>query len=41
LAEGQYDSVRVAALLNPANATIAETTLLGVQEAARAIGLQV
>jgi putative ABC transport system substrate-binding protein len=34
-------AVRVAVLLNPANATTAETTLRDVQEAARAIGLQI
>ena len=34
-------AVRVAVLLNPANATSAETTLRGVQEAARIIGLQI
>ena len=34
-------AVRVAVLVNPANATIAETTLRDVQEAARAIGLQI
>ena len=34
-------AVRVAVLLNPANATSAETTLRDVQEAARAIGLQI
>ena len=34
-------AVRVAVLVNPANATIAETTLREVQEAARAIGLQI
>jgi ABC-type uncharacterized transport system substrate-binding protein len=33
-------AVRVAALLNPTNTTNAETTLRNVQEAARAIGLQ-
>jgi putative tryptophan/tyrosine transport system substrate-binding protein len=33
-------AVRVAVLLNPANATIAETTLRGTQEAARVLGLQ-
>jgi putative ABC transport system substrate-binding protein len=33
-------AVRVAVLLNPANATTAEATLRNVQEAARAIGLQ-
>jgi putative ABC transport system substrate-binding protein len=33
-------AVRVAALLNPTNATNAETTLEHVQEAARVIGLQ-
>jgi putative ABC transport system substrate-binding protein len=32
---------RVAVLLNPAGATVAETTLRGVQEAARIIGLQI
>jgi putative tryptophan/tyrosine transport system substrate-binding protein len=32
---------RVAVLVNPANATNTETTLRGVQEAARAIGLQI
>jgi putative ABC transport system substrate-binding protein len=34
-------AVRVAVLLNPANATAAETTLRDVQEAARIIGLQI
>ena len=34
-------AVRVAVLLNPANAPVAETTLREVQEAARAIGLQI
>jgi putative tryptophan/tyrosine transport system substrate-binding protein len=34
-------AVRVALLLDPANATTAETTLRDVKEAARAIGLQV
>jgi putative tryptophan/tyrosine transport system substrate-binding protein len=34
-------AVRVAVLVNPANATAAETTLRGVQEAARVIGLQI
>jgi putative ABC transport system substrate-binding protein len=34
-------AVRVAVLLNPASATIAETTLREAQEAARAIGLQI
>jgi putative ABC transport system substrate-binding protein len=34
-------AVRVAVLFNPDNATVAETTLRGVQEAARAIGLQI
>jgi putative tryptophan/tyrosine transport system substrate-binding protein len=34
-------AVRVAALVNPADVTQAETTLSGVQEAARAIGLQI
>ena len=34
-------AVRVAVLVNPANATVAETTLREVQEAARAIGLQI
>ena len=34
-------AVRVAVLVNPANATSAETTLRDVQEAARAIGLQI
>jgi putative tryptophan/tyrosine transport system substrate-binding protein len=34
-------AARVAVLLNPANAPIAETTLRAVQEAARAIGLQI
>src|SRR5215471_19193399 len=33
-------AVRVAVLLNPANATVAETTLRDVQQAARTIGLQ-
>ena len=33
-------AVRVAVLLNPANVTVAETTLRVVQEAARTIGLQ-
>jgi hypothetical protein len=32
--------VRVAALLNPANATVTETTLRDVQQAARTTGLQ-
>jgi putative ABC transport system substrate-binding protein len=34
-------AVRVAALVNPANATSAESTLRDVQEAARTIGLQI
>jgi putative ABC transport system substrate-binding protein len=34
-------AVRVAVLVNPANATNTETTLRGAQEAARAIGLQI
>jgi putative ABC transport system substrate-binding protein len=34
-------AVRVAVLVNPANATTAETTLQDVQEAARALGLQI
>jgi len=34
-------AVRVAVLVNPANATAAETTLREVQEAARTIGLQI
>jgi putative tryptophan/tyrosine transport system substrate-binding protein len=34
------NAVRVAVLVNPANATIAETTLRGTQEAARVLGLQ-
>jgi len=34
-------AVRLAVLVNPANATLAETTLRDVQEAARAIGLQI
>jgi putative tryptophan/tyrosine transport system substrate-binding protein len=34
-------AVRVAVLLNPANVTLAEATLRDVQEAARAIGLQI
>ena len=34
-------AVRVAVLVNPANATNTETTLRDVQEAARAIGLQI
>ena len=34
-------AVRVAVLVNPANAAAAETTLRDVQEAARAIGLQI
>jgi putative ABC transport system substrate-binding protein len=34
-------AVRVAAIFNPDSATIAETTLRDVQEAARAIGLQI
>jgi putative tryptophan/tyrosine transport system substrate-binding protein len=34
-------AVRVAVLINPANATIAETTLRDVQEAAQTIGLQI
>jgi putative ABC transport system substrate-binding protein len=33
-------ALRVAVLLNPANATVAETTLRDVQQAARTIGLQ-
>jgi putative tryptophan/tyrosine transport system substrate-binding protein len=35
------NAVRVAVLLNPAEPTAAETTLRGVQEAARTIGLQI
>jgi putative ABC transport system substrate-binding protein len=34
-------AVRVAVLVNPANATIAETTLRDAQKASRAIGLQI
>jgi putative ABC transport system substrate-binding protein len=34
-------AVRVALLVNPANATVAETTLRDVREAARALGLQI
>jgi len=34
-------AVRVAVLVNPANISIAETTLRGVQEATRTIGLQI
>jgi putative ABC transport system substrate-binding protein len=34
-------AVRVAVLINPANVTIAETTLRGVQEAAPILGLQI
>jgi putative ABC transport system substrate-binding protein len=34
-------AVRVAVLVNPANATVAETTLRDVSEAARTIGLQI
>jgi putative tryptophan/tyrosine transport system substrate-binding protein len=34
-------AVRVAVLVNPANVTVAETTLQDVQEAARVIGLQI
>jgi ABC-type uncharacterized transport system substrate-binding protein len=34
-------AIRVAVLLNPANATTTETTLRDIQEAARAIGLQI
>jgi putative ABC transport system substrate-binding protein len=34
-------AIRVAVLVNPGNATTAETTLRDVQEAARAIGLQI
>jgi putative ABC transport system substrate-binding protein len=34
-------AVRFAVLLNPANATVTETTLREVQEAARTIGLQI
>ena len=34
-------AVRVAVLVNPANASAAETTLRGVQEAAPTIGLQI
>jgi putative tryptophan/tyrosine transport system substrate-binding protein len=34
-------AVRVAVLVNPGNATVAEATLRDVQEAARAIGLQI
>jgi putative tryptophan/tyrosine transport system substrate-binding protein len=33
-------AIRVAVLVNPANATITETTLRGTQEAARVLGLQ-
>jgi putative ABC transport system substrate-binding protein len=35
------NAVRVAVLINPANATVAETTSRDVQEAARVIGLQI
>jgi putative ABC transport system substrate-binding protein len=35
------NAVRIAVLANPANATIAESTLREVQEAARIIGLQI
>jgi putative tryptophan/tyrosine transport system substrate-binding protein len=35
------EAVRVAVLLNPANAPVTETTLREVQEAARVIGLQI
>jgi putative tryptophan/tyrosine transport system substrate-binding protein len=34
-------AVRVAVLINPANAPVAETTLRGIPEAARALGLQI
>jgi putative ABC transport system substrate-binding protein len=34
-------AARVAVLINPANASTAETTLLGVQDAARVMGLQI
>jgi putative tryptophan/tyrosine transport system substrate-binding protein len=34
-------AVRIAVLVNPANAAVTETTLRDVQEAARAIGLQI
>src|SRR5262249_32581515 len=34
-------SVRIAVLVNPANAPIAETTLRDIPEAARALGLQI
>ena len=34
-------AVRIAVLVNPGNATIAEATLRDVQEAARVIGLQI
>jgi putative ABC transport system substrate-binding protein len=34
-------AVRIAVLVNPADATVTETTLQGVHEAARAIGLQI
>jgi putative tryptophan/tyrosine transport system substrate-binding protein len=34
-------AVRIAVLLNPANATVAETTLRDVQEAASNVGLQI
>src|SRR5262245_35519098 len=34
-------AVRIAVLVNPANATIAETTLRDIPEAARALGLQI
>jgi putative ABC transport system substrate-binding protein len=34
-------AIRVAVLVNPANATVAETTLLDVSKAARTIGLQI
>ena len=34
-------AVRIAVLVNPANASTAETTLRDVQEAARTIGLQI
>jgi putative ABC transport system substrate-binding protein len=34
-------AVRVAVLVNPANAVVAETTLRGVQEAARPLGLRI
>ena len=34
-------SVRIAVLVNPANAAVAETTLRDIPEAARAFGLQI